>query len=470
MGAMADEQPPAKRARSAEELGKEEGLQPEDLEVGTLVLYFGDKRGRIHDAFEEEDTFWVAEEVSNEIVRGPDGQIFDFKASQLKLVAARLEVGEDAAGEKIAGPVAGVLLIGTESHMRAILEYTGEPNFSERTMPQTLLAIPCSDCQPQNLMQLAVAGIDDRMRQLARKLRGDIRVAERVDNLKKALRDLGADLPRLQEYFLLSSVLMPFGWEDIQGASSPESQQQRKEVWNQIDLCVTAMKYEVDEGRAPEESHLAAARNSLGELCGIQLSDLLWDFDVQQAVRKELSVELLPQSFTDVSGNEVFTIILPQDVMITRMKGILCFTEAPGATYVPAHKKEAYAAAAAAAVAKKTPIVDSGKDSGGKTIRDWASQQDEFAHMPPLPTDWIRIKSRKDNSVYYWNQKTQKASFEFPKDGTSTPAQKAPTPAAPTKANEDLPPGWTKQVSKSTGKVYYWHAGKQKSMFERPTE
>eukprot|EP00930_Biecheleria_cincta_P003687 TRINITY_DN104615_c0_g1_i1.p1 TRINITY_DN104615_c0_g1~~TRINITY_DN104615_c0_g1_i1.p1 ORF type:complete len:460 (+),score=110.42 TRINITY_DN104615_c0_g1_i1:34-1413(+) len=459
MGAMAeDQQPPTKRARSAEEEEEEtvaEGaLRPEDLEAGTLVLYFGNKRGRIHDAFEEEDTFWVAEEESGEIVRGPDGQIFDFKAAQLQLVAARLE--DELPEQTESGPVAGVLLLGTEEHMRTILEYTGEPNFQERTMPQTFLAIPCSDCQPQNLIQLAVAGIDDKLRYLARKLRSDIRVTERVDNLKKALRELGADLPRLQDYFLLSSVLMPFGWEDIQGASSRNSQYQRKEVWNQIDLCVTAMKYEVDEGRPPEESHLAAARNSLGELCGIQISDMLWDPDVQKAVRKELGVELLPQTFNDTSGNEVYTIILPKDVVATRIKGILCFTEAPGAKY--AKKKEAEAEK------------NMSKAAGGKTIRDWASSQDEFAHLPKLPPDWIRIKSRKDDSVYYWNQKTQKASFEFPKDAASTPSQKAGASAAPAKANEDLPPGWAKQVSKSTGKVYYWHAGKQKSMFERPTE
>lgn len=464
---MADEHP-AKRARSLE-TGQD--LQPEDLQQGTLVLYFGDKRGRINDAFEEEDTYWVAEEESGEIVRGPDGEIFDFKASQLQLVAARLQ-SDVLIEETPAGPEAGVLLLGTEEHMRAILEYTGEPNFDERTMPQTLLAIPCSDCQPQNLLNLAWAGIDDRLRELARKLRGDIHVGERVDGLKKALRDLGSDLPRLKDYYLLSSVLMPFGWDEIKGAQSRHSQNQRKDVWNQIDLCVTAMKYEVDEDRPPEESALSAAKTCLGELCGIQISDLLWDTDVQTAVRKELQAELLPHSFTDTNGNEVFAIILPDDVVITTIKGILCFTEAPGAKYAKALKKPAVATLKELVNASKQAA---DKQSDGKTIRDWASQQDEFAHLPKLPPDWIRIKSRKDGSVYYWNQKTQKASFEFPQ-GAAGPApaeKKTPTtPAAAAPANDEkaLPPGWTKQVSKSTGKVYYWHAAKQKSVFERPTE
>lgn len=463
---MEDEHP-AKRARSLE-TGQD--LQPEDLQQGTLVLYFGDKRGRINDAFEEEDTYWVAEEESGEIVRGPDGEIFDFKASQLQLVAARLQ--NDVLVEKTpAGPEAGVLLLGTEDHMRAILEYTGEPNFEERTMPQTLLAIPCVDCQPQKLLNLAWQGIAPELRELARKLRSDIHVGDRVDGIKKALRELGSDLPRLKDYYLLSSVLMPFGLEEIEGAPSRQSQNQRKNVWNQIDLCVTAMKYEVDEDRPPEESALAAAKTCLGELCGVQISDLLWDTDVQTAVRKQLSVELLPHSFTDTNGKEVFTIILPDDVVVTTIKGILCFTEAPGAEYAKAKKKQTAAATLKDLVDASKQASD--KDTGGKTVRDWASQQDEFAHLPKLPPDWIRIKSRKDGSVYYWNQKAQKASFEFPQGAGAAPAEKTPsTPGAAASAPEEkpLPPGWTKQVSKSTGKVYFWNAAKQKSVFERPTE
>lgn len=85
---------------------------------------------------------------------------------------------------------------------------------------------------------------------------------------------------------------------------------------------------------------------------------------------------------------------------------------------------------------------------GERTVLDWSYDQAQFAHLPALPADWIRVQSSA-GKIYYLNTVTGKATFKEPRE---------------------LPPGWEELKSRSTGKVYFWNAEKQKSQFERPTE
>ncbi|CAE7213689.1 unnamed protein product [Symbiodinium natans] len=98
-------------------------------------------------------------------------------------------------------------------------------------------------------------------------------------------------------------------------------------------------------------------------------------------------------------------------------------------------------------VAPESPT-NSAQDEANKTVLFWATQQDQFSNLPQLPDGWIRIPS-KSAGIYYVNLATGRSTFRSPLE---------------------LPPGWTKVMSKSTGREYYWHAEKQISQFDWPTD
>lgn len=130
-----------------------------------------------------------------------------------------------------------------------------------------------------------------------------------------------------------------------------------------------------------------------------------------------------------------------------------------------------------------------------KRVMDWAREQDQFAHLPKLPPNWIRVKKSSGDGVYFVNTMTGETTFDDPleaKPGTSTPAAafsfatpaapqngglSSATPAAPmtptvnpfTPAPLPLPEGWTQMKSKTTGKPYYWNAKLGISQFHFPT-
>jgi len=99
----------------------------------------------------------------------------------------------------------------------------------------------------------------------------------------------------------------------------------------------------------------------------------------------------------------------------------------------------------------------------GRTASEWASDQSQFAHLPPLPAGWLRVLSRSTGKVYYCYAETGETSFTEP---TGPPPSMVKKPgSAPA-----LPKGWVQMESRSTGRTYFWHAGLQKSQFDTPTE
>lgn len=97
------------------------------------------------------------------------------------------------------------------------------------------------------------------------------------------------------------------------------------------------------------------------------------------------------------------------------------------------------------------------QDTTPRSASDWAKDQDQFAHLPPLPEGWIRVKSRTTDQVYFFCQQTGETTFT------------EPTAAMAIKNDPTLPPGWVEKTSRSTGKTYYWNTIQQRSQFERPT-
>lgn len=120
---------------------------------------------------------------------------------------------------------------------------------------------------------------------------------------------------------------------------------------------------------------------------------------------------------------------------------------APEATAEASSAATAATAAPAAAASASAEATPESKADAPMTVADWLNAQDQFSNLPPLPKDWIRIKSTK-GAVYYQNYVTGATSLEMP---------------AP-----DLPPGWEKVVSRSTGKVYYRNIQLGTSQFEVP--
>lgn len=433
---------------------------PEDLEEGTHVLYWGGYHGVIRDAYIPLDEFWVTDSETGQIVKDEHGQIVQFSAEQLQIVSQ----------SKVPAPPKGlhrsaVMLLGREEPMMKILEHFGAPDSEERRNPQQLLAIPCHMCDPGQLTAAASEGVPEEVIALARRLRPDVHVGVRATQTKQAVDKIGPDLLRLAGYYCLAAVQLPFDQEGIEMEGLSEwDRHQRRNIYNQIDLGPTACTW-----HSSTETPETAARLALGETCGIEVSDLLWETEVQMRLRRRLELEFAT-SFKDASGANVSVVLLPDDVVATKIHGMLCFSEAPGADYTGKAaagvlvKTPADAAAvasrgreqaaglpeAAASAAREAPPAGSEKDIQGKTVRQWEEEQaSEFAHLPTPPTGWLRVKSRKSGEVYFFNKKTQEATFDFPQ--------------AP------LPPGWTKQISKSTGKTYYYHTEKKTSTFERPT-
>merc|ERR1719367_1012537 len=188
--------------------------------------------------------------------------------------------------------------------MLQILEQFGAPDVTERREPQQLLALPCSHCGPSRarvdasestmwnrddcpLLQLATDGIDDTMYALARRLRPDIFIGVRATHLKQAVEQLGPDVTKLDGYYCLSAVTLPYRQADIAAASGLE-RSWMEEVRCQIDLGVSAEGVREAEEKSLEDT----ARRALGEACGLCLGDGLWSEDLQLKLRQRLGVDV----------------------------------------------------------------------------------------------------------------------------------------------------------------------------------
>lgn len=99
-----------------------------------------------------------------------------------------------------------------------------------------------------------------------------------------------------------------------------------------------------------------------------------------------------------------------------------------------------------------------GNGSSPRTAADWAKEQEQFKHLPPLPLGWIRARSKKTGAIYYCCKATGQTTFTEPKESQAVVH------------NQDLPPGWVELTSRSTGKQYFWNVAQQRAQYEKPTE
>lgn len=117
----------------------------------------------------------------------------------------------------------------------------------------------------------------------------------------------------------------------------------------------------------------------------------------------------------------------------------------------PSNPRESDPAGEANNQPKQSDVSDMADMADGKqglTVQYWAENQQQFAQLPKLPENWIRIRSNGTGRVYYVNTMTGKSTFVEP---------------------DELPAGWTRCVSRSTGKAYYFNVLQNRSVFDRPT-
>jgi len=456
-------EPAAKKARTDEDpVGGARPATPDELVEGTPVVYWDTMPGFINDAFAPLDEFWVRDLETGLLVKDDAGVAVVFKSADLLLTCEAVNPGgPDGDVDDTEGKV-GVLLLARQEQVIAILKHFGEPDLVTRRVPQQIIGLPCDMCDPEQLPVTAVQGVDTDVVAFGKKLRSDISVGVRAVRLKQAVEKSGPEFLLLSGYYCLVGVTLPYSLDecDLPELSAAEKSN-RKKIFNQVDLGVTAMSPQM-----PGQSAENAMMQALGVSCGITLSDEIWRTDIQRALRKHLSIPELSTVFHDESGAQVNVIVLPEDATASLENGLLTFREPEGADYLnaaPATKAvpvvtplEEPAAAQAQAMAQQVGKEEEAKDNGqnksgektigGKTVREWKAEQTTlFPNEKPLAKPWIRIRSRSSGQIYFFNADTAESTFDMP-----------------------LPEGWTQQTSKSTGKIYYFHTATGRSMFERP--
>lgn len=322
--------------------------------------------------------------------------------------------------------------------MVKILEHFGEPSVHTRTDPQQLLALPCNMCDPAKLTQMAKGGVTEDIAALGRRQRADIHVGVRALEMKQVVERIGPEIQMLEGFYALAAVQLPQSLEDIDASGvHMREAHRRRELYNQIDLCITACCEHPEEEAANSSLH-----GALGASCGVEISANVWSDFVQSRMRKKLGVPFPIR--VQAADMEVTVVILPDDCVASKIHGVLCFTEPLGASYADqdSNRDEFVPTEGSKVEAAREDVV------AGKTVSQWEVEQErDFPGQPKLPSGWLRVRSRTTGDVYYFNKQTKESTYDPP---------------------EVLPAGWTKQVSRSSGKTYYFHAQRNVSTFERP--
>jgi len=301
--------------------------------------------------------------------------------------------------------VASVVIIGSEEQMYRMLLKFGPIDLTERQNVQQLLAIPCQLCHPNEILPATIGALHNGLHELASRLRPDIDCTVRALHLKKAIQSLGADFLRFPDLFCLASITLPYSLQDINAIGMEAGRRLRRDVYNQIDLQVTAFA----RCRAGEASPAETAARALRDTCGISIEESIWDEACQLRLRKKLGVDF-PIKCSTGNDSWMLAVVLPSDARAETRDGHLCFSEA-------------------------VPLTDEGLQV--------------LVHGPPnLPRDWSFVQSVTTGEIFFVHEVTREKQSEPPQ--------------------HELPEGWLRTVSVTTGQLYFFHAEKNLSTFEPP--
>mmetsp|Transcript_33287 Transcript_33287/g.75867 ORF Transcript_33287/g.75867 Transcript_33287/m.75867 type:complete len:435 (+) Transcript_33287:50-1354(+) len=406
--------------------GKSRPATLEELEPGVLVTTWDEWQGVVRDVDVQAKKVWCADAETGETAE------VAFRLDELWVMLKQPQPPKILLQNGF-GSLVGCVLIGNEAQMMAILQHYGPPDTQRRRHPQQLLPVECTAVSPnrEQLLAIATEGVDESVRARAGRLRGDIDPKLRASFLESAVQQLGQDLRRLKDLYLLAGVGVPFSRLDLESHSGWE-RHWREQVCCQVDVGLTVC------GPCEEEDDdlSTAAQRLFSASMGVVVHEMFWSKEVQFALREHLGVNI-PLKIKGPYGAKVFVVIMPDTAAAIGVRsGLLLFEEVP-------EEKEPEPAPAVAAQRASEPGI------GGKSIMQWKKEQVQFAHLPKLPPGWIRIRSRGSGDIYFYNYETKESSYEMPEF--------------------PLPPGWTQHLSKSTGQTYYFNAEKKESSYKRPS-
>mmetsp|Transcript_64443 Transcript_64443/g.119879 ORF Transcript_64443/g.119879 Transcript_64443/m.119879 type:complete len:438 (-) Transcript_64443:22-1335(-) len=400
-----------------------------ELEPGVLVENWDEWQGVVRDVDVESKKIWCADAETGETAD------VTFGLEDLWIMKKQ-PLPPKTLMQNGFGSLVGCMIIGNQAQMIAMLQHYGVPNTARRRHPQQLFPVECTalSANRSQLLSIATEGVDDTVLQRAKRLRSDIDPTLRVSFLESAVRQMGPDLRRLKDWYLLASIAVPHSRLDMDSHHGWE-RHWRQHVYCQVDVGPTICGACEEE----DEDLCFAAQRLFTSSLGVVVHEMFWANEVQFALREHLGVNV-PLKIKGPYGAKIFVVMMPDTaVAIGVRKGLLLFEE------VLEEKEPEPPAVAPAVAAQRTaePPV------GGKSIAQWKKEQAQFANLPQLPPGWIRIRSRGSGEIYFYNVDTKETSRDMPEF--------------------PLPEGWTREVSKSTGQTYYFHAGRRESTYKRPT-
>lgn len=362
------------------------------------------------------------------------------------------------------GPNGSVLLLSSELQALQALLHFGPPSVVEKQNVQQLIAIPCQMCGIETLASAATEAFEPSVRELAQKLRPDISVQIRVEALHQVLQELGSDVLRLEGYFCLASVVVPFGWNDIEASQSDEERHWRHDVCSRIDLLPTAS----GRHRQGEVSAAVTPSRALRDLCRLTVEASCWDEALQLGLRRQLGVGF-PVRLTAPDGGNVFVLILPDGAGASLREGVLCFSQelqVDGHAQASAPACELAAAAPSAHVDGMVFRSGFAEPCGGVHLLESLYSSAEPEGCSLFGQHWGEGIPQMAVEAAVEAEAQAQCGWAESAVSTDQVGRRAEPPLA---AEAPLPEGWTEHYSKTTGRTYYYNTLTDVSTFKRPS-
>lgn len=445
--------PPRIQTAAADDLRT---LQPKEVERGMVVVYDTFKRAWVDNCYPDLDEFWLCDETDNKTIfslnpAGEEDSVRAFTASELLFTgkwSALVEVSKD--------------VIVTREILEKLMEMPEwEGQLEEQTGVSILIdkgaaKVIVGPGKPPDVKQ-AASIVKTRLEQIDRQIWSEVSetTGAKASKPDKAQKSKGTKKPK-----------------GLMGLLCDPKDEVKAEPVEDEDHTVMDVKEEVTPPRKrPRQAHdpeLEEKNHKLEEQFRIG-----FERGFENALR-------LAQR---------------------RMGEISALTPAPRMPVTDAAGGEDGNAPMGDVTPLVSPDASKAKVPPAKTKRvvDWVREQEQFAHLPKLQPNWIRVKKSSGDGTYCVNTVTGETTLTEPllSSGTTTPlgafmvaqtpiasgamtpagTPALPAPGAPgtpmrnpsTPAPIPLPEGWTQITSKSTGKPYFWNVKLGISQFHFPS-
>eukprot|EP00927_Polykrikos_kofoidii_P061244 TRINITY_DN56101_c0_g1_i1.p1 TRINITY_DN56101_c0_g1~~TRINITY_DN56101_c0_g1_i1.p1 ORF type:complete len:590 (-),score=116.58 TRINITY_DN56101_c0_g1_i1:127-1896(-) len=490
--------------------------EPRDAERGMVVTYDGRKRGWIDNVFGPHDEIWVVDELTKKVVFSKDGDVRTFSTQDVLFTGEWCPYVETT--EVLDMPSVVVKKIDDMS--------VWETEWGRNTGVVIYVERPLDQEHIEDYKAAVGPGPPPKVKKAVKAL---------LDHFQQAL-----DTTRAKEYVDLPvDVLQNFeeDWEDIWSDRTGVSVRLVREPSEGDDVVNKAMigpgpREDVDAAFDLLKAHVQGTKEQLKEERAMGVGTAAAEVASKEGGEEDMEIvdegDPIPHT-NGTAGSGTTAHSTGEDAVFHESSAIqdqLRLLEEERRKVEEELKKARElreAAEAANAAASETLSKVRGKRDSDKTIEDWAADQSQFADLPQLKPDWIRVISSKSGSTYYVNRRTGASSGTEPRADDDDEVMPIPssdglndadktvgdwaadqsqfahmaklkpdwirvkskkggslyyvntrsgetTFSEPKEENDEapLPDGWEARTSRKTGKAYYWHAETQSTQFERP--